>query len=385
MLNCEDFLALTDSYIDGTISEPEKALMDEHAASCDTCKQELEFALSLRSALRSLPKLEVPGDFTEKINARIDSEKKASPVKRVFNHIRMHRGGYSVAAACFVLAAVLTARVGSLTSDVVEKPSATDNPAYTASASDAPSSPDIISAVSPESTPVTASDPDATPRPLPTRPPAEAAVSAAPANATAAPTEYKQPALVITPKYSYSSGTGTSAASKQTPVYTNTEPAGEPEVSASPESAEPVSEPAETVAPDPADSGIMTAALDDPDPIEGETNTREREMVNSYSITPGQSVTPPGSDVSGVTAQTSDAASDYSMNKTVSISEEDEETVLDVLKQFGTSEGSGSFSLSAADYEAFLKELDSNGIVYTLAGDSSDGSDVVVTVKVKEA
>ena len=52
--------------------------MDKHALECTNCKSELEFMRSIISTAKSLPDINVPVDFMEKLNVRIDEEERKS-------------------------------------------------------------------------------------------------------------------------------------------------------------------------------------------------------------------------------------------------------------------------------------------------------------------
>ena len=108
-MNCDKFNECLDNY--ENLSDETKHKMDKHALECANCKSELEFMRSIISTAKSLPDINVPVDFMEKLNVRIDEEekKKARITRRVMRNVRRNWKQYTAAAACFALVAVVTA------------------------------------------------------------------------------------------------------------------------------------------------------------------------------------------------------------------------------------------------------------------------------------
>lgn len=108
-MNCDKFNECLDNY--ENLSDETKQKMDKHALECANCKSELEFMRSIISTAKSLPDINVPVDFMEKLNVRIDEEekKKARITRRVMRNVRRNWKQYTAAAACFALVAVVTA------------------------------------------------------------------------------------------------------------------------------------------------------------------------------------------------------------------------------------------------------------------------------------
>ncbi len=357
----ERFAELIDAYIDGTISDDDKTFFENHARACDTCKQELEEAKSIQSALHELPALEAPSDFTQKVNALIDKELNLTFRDKLLKHITRYRGGYSAAAACLVLAAVLG--VGSLKTELT----------------------DVTPSVAVETQ---TAMPQESAKPLPTPPPAEEEA----ATETVSPiVTVTSPGIVITPTIPTSTFTASS-----TPTYAASSTNATVAVPTVPPEAMPSEEPdddisSQTSTPsDTAVSSSVPAASNSPavqtsgTPVvtaltEEEEEARERAIIDGFKEA-NVEVTMPGSDIDGVTAEQSSTSSDYNMSKTVAVSEEDEALVMQMLAQYQTSVGSDGYHLTTANYEAFLNDLNDKGIVYTLAGENKSGSEVLVKV-----
>lgn len=107
-MNCDKFNECLDSY--ENLNDKTKLEMDKHSQECEICKSELEFMRSIISTAKSLPDINIPVDFMEKLNVRIDEEekKKARTARRVMSNIRSNWKQYTAAAACFAVVAVVT-------------------------------------------------------------------------------------------------------------------------------------------------------------------------------------------------------------------------------------------------------------------------------------
>ena len=68
----EELLA---GYVDGALGAKERAVVDEHMASCARCREEVELSRSARTALRGLPEAEVPLGVTGPVLRRVRVER----------------------------------------------------------------------------------------------------------------------------------------------------------------------------------------------------------------------------------------------------------------------------------------------------------------------
>lgn len=120
-MNCEDFSKYLDNY--ESLTEREKSDMDEHAAKCEACKAELDFFLSIINTATSLPKIEPPSDFMDKLNARLDAEdKRVVSASGIMSHLKRYGMRYAAAAACLALVAVITANRATFTDKMNDIP-----------------------------------------------------------------------------------------------------------------------------------------------------------------------------------------------------------------------------------------------------------------------
>lgn len=106
MKNCGKYREMTEAYIDGFLSDAEKAEFEEHINSCSECRKELEFSRAVRSELKKIELPSPPPDFLDRVNAAIDAEiggnKKSKKIYAFFG-----RRSISAIAACALIAVFL--------------------------------------------------------------------------------------------------------------------------------------------------------------------------------------------------------------------------------------------------------------------------------------
>ena len=113
-MDCESFGKYLDNY--ENLTEQEKSDMEKHAAKCEECRAELDFFMSMISTAKSLPKIEPPADFMDKLNTRLDAEdKRVVSASKIKGHLRRYGIQYAAAAACLALVTVITANRSLLT------------------------------------------------------------------------------------------------------------------------------------------------------------------------------------------------------------------------------------------------------------------------------
>ena len=108
-MDCKSFMKNLDNY--EMLSEDAIEEMKLHAVSCEACRREMDFMLSVMETVKNLPKIEPPADFMDNLNIRIDAEekKKLRISSRIARNIQHNWKQYTAAAACFALVAVITA------------------------------------------------------------------------------------------------------------------------------------------------------------------------------------------------------------------------------------------------------------------------------------
>jgi predicted anti-sigma-YlaC factor YlaD len=106
MTHPEELLA---GFVDGTLGDPERAVVDAHLQTCETCREELELARSAKAALTSLPEVPVPFGVTGPVLAEAGRrfERRATTRGRIQWAL-----GAGVAAA-LVLVVALNLNLGS--------------------------------------------------------------------------------------------------------------------------------------------------------------------------------------------------------------------------------------------------------------------------------
>jgi anti-sigma factor RsiW len=100
MTHPEDLLA---EYVDGTLPDKQRAVVDSHLSSCETCREEIALASTATEALASLPDEPVPLGVTGPVLA----EARVSAQRRRPSSSRLQWAVGLAAAASFLLVAVL--------------------------------------------------------------------------------------------------------------------------------------------------------------------------------------------------------------------------------------------------------------------------------------
>lgn len=99
-MDCTECRTLIDAYLDDELTHDVKERFVAHISSCEECKRELSFAQGVKSTLASLPKIEVPSDFNERLSKKLAEQKKHSSFVKL-------TAKYGTLAACIILAVVL--------------------------------------------------------------------------------------------------------------------------------------------------------------------------------------------------------------------------------------------------------------------------------------
>ena len=108
-MECRKFREYLDNY--ENLTDSEKLKMTLHTEQCEECGKELQFMLSIIETTKSLPRIEPPADFMDKLNIRISMEERKNnrAAKRIMRNLKTNWKQYAAAAACFALVAVIVA------------------------------------------------------------------------------------------------------------------------------------------------------------------------------------------------------------------------------------------------------------------------------------
>lgn len=79
MKECEEFAPLLSAFIDGELTEEERAEVLAHVSECEKCRRLLGELTALHAALGELEDEDVPAGFTEGVMAAVRAEKAAMP------------------------------------------------------------------------------------------------------------------------------------------------------------------------------------------------------------------------------------------------------------------------------------------------------------------
>jgi len=72
MINCHDAVRQLWEYLDGTVDEADRALVEEHLSRCRRCCGEMEFAHELRRLLARPAPTEIPADVLRRLNQTLE-------------------------------------------------------------------------------------------------------------------------------------------------------------------------------------------------------------------------------------------------------------------------------------------------------------------------
>jgi cytoskeletal protein RodZ len=131
MFGCDEFLTSMDDYIEGSLSAEKQAQMDEHRKTCATCRREFEFTKSMLDTLHRMPKIPVPSDFMETLNARLDQEDlmlfSQKKKKHLLRMLSSNWRTYSALAACVLLLVIVKTNAWDVFnhSDTIPQPAGT--------------------------------------------------------------------------------------------------------------------------------------------------------------------------------------------------------------------------------------------------------------------
>ena len=79
MKKCEEFAPLLSAFVDGELTEEERAEVLAHVSECEKCRRLLGELTALHAALGELEDEDVPAGFTEDVMAAVRAEKAAMP------------------------------------------------------------------------------------------------------------------------------------------------------------------------------------------------------------------------------------------------------------------------------------------------------------------
>lgn len=103
MHNCKEICDKIEEYIEGDLTKKELRIIEAHLKKCPSCREEFEFARSVRKALKEVELPEPPNDFLERINIQLDKEiRKTVMLKKLFSF-----KSCTTIAACVMIALFL--------------------------------------------------------------------------------------------------------------------------------------------------------------------------------------------------------------------------------------------------------------------------------------
>ncbi|MGE5372345.1 MAG: DUF4349 domain-containing protein [Solirubrobacterales bacterium] len=102
-MKCYDARELLSPYIDNEIAENDRAVLDQHLASCHRCSAELRELRRMVEGLHQLPPVNVPPDFMNRLHERLQAEKVVPLKGAQYRDLRTRsRAGWFAASAAAV-------------------------------------------------------------------------------------------------------------------------------------------------------------------------------------------------------------------------------------------------------------------------------------------
>ena len=72
MISCHDAVNQLWKYLDGTVDEADRALVEEHLSRCRRCCGEMEFAHELRRLLAGQAPTAIPAEILRRLNQTLE-------------------------------------------------------------------------------------------------------------------------------------------------------------------------------------------------------------------------------------------------------------------------------------------------------------------------
>jgi anti-sigma factor (TIGR02949 family) len=72
MISCAEAVKQLWEYLDGTVEETDRPLLEEHMSRCRLCCGELEFARELRRVLAKSADMDLPADVLRRLNQTLE-------------------------------------------------------------------------------------------------------------------------------------------------------------------------------------------------------------------------------------------------------------------------------------------------------------------------
>ena len=100
-MNCEQIRERLDELLDGELSDRDKQAVEQHVATCDACRAELDALRQTTDLVRSLPRAEAPAGLAQSVRASIAQQAAARSRATLWRWARV--GGWLAAAATLVV------------------------------------------------------------------------------------------------------------------------------------------------------------------------------------------------------------------------------------------------------------------------------------------
>jgi len=79
-MNCEEIQAQLDTYVEGELTGPERAVVTAHLATCAACRRRADTLEQMAGLLHQLPREPAPEDLSTRILAAVEAKRRTAPV-----------------------------------------------------------------------------------------------------------------------------------------------------------------------------------------------------------------------------------------------------------------------------------------------------------------
>lgn len=104
--DCKNIQELIPLYLDNMLSDEENDTVRTHIETCDVCKAEYELMASIMQTAASLPEIDVPEGFHEKLMEKVKAEAEAKKERKAFALPWKKVSGFAAAAAVIAVSVV---------------------------------------------------------------------------------------------------------------------------------------------------------------------------------------------------------------------------------------------------------------------------------------
>ena len=88
-MKCDDIKSMLDDYLDGSLSDRDRALVKDHVRTCPECREELRFMKKFKKEISTMSPAQAPADFLDRLHERMEQEGRSGLVKTLFFPLKL--------------------------------------------------------------------------------------------------------------------------------------------------------------------------------------------------------------------------------------------------------------------------------------------------------